>query len=115
MPLVEVTDRGLYQEDSFVSWADTSPPVPNWPRALRERLDPSKPPHVGALLGNTTFFSSLLVAAGLSGLVPVGLNQARRGEALARDVAKADCQLVLADSSVAVPPGVDYIDVESAD
>ncbi len=116
VPLVEVTDCGLYQEDSFVEAGPTIwPPVPNWPQR-RKRLDASKPPHVGALLGNTTFFSSLLVAAELSGLVPVGLHQTRRGEALARDIAKADCQLVLADSSVARgATGVDYIDVESAD
>ncbi|CRZ18984.1 long-chain-fatty-acid--CoA ligase FadD17 [Mycolicibacterium neworleansense] len=115
VPLAEVTDRGLYQEDSFVSWADHIAAGAALAAALRARLDPTKPPHVGALLGNTTFFSSLLVAAGLSGLVPVGLNQTRRGEALARDIGKADCQLVLADDPDAVPPGVDFIDVESAD
>lgn len=114
-PLAEVTDRGIHQEDSFVSWADHIAAGAQLAAALRARLDPSEPPHVGALLGNTTFFSSLLVAAGLDGLVPVGLNQTRRGAALARDIAHADCQLVLADSSVTVPPGVDYIDVESAD
>ncbi|MCV7067116.1 AMP-binding protein [Mycolicibacterium farcinogenes] len=114
-PLAEVTDRGIHQEDSFVSWAYHIAAGAQLAAALRARLDPSEPPHVGALLGNTTFFSSLLVAAGLDGLVPVGLNQTRRGEALARDIAHADCQLVLADSSVTVPPGVDYIDVESAD
>ncbi|MUL83930.1 MULTISPECIES: long-chain-fatty-acid--CoA ligase FadD17 [unclassified Mycolicibacterium] len=115
VPLAEVTDRGLYQDDSFVSWADHIAAGAQLAAALRARLDPTRPPHVGALLGNTTFFSSLLVAAGLDGLVPVGLNQTRRGEALARDIAHADCQLVLADSSVTVPPGVEYIDVESAD
>ncbi len=115
IPLAEVTDRGIYQEDSFVSWADHIAAGAQLAAALRARLDPTRPPHVGALLGNTTFFSSLLVAAGIDGLVPVGLNQTRRGEALARDIAKADCQLVLADSSVTVPPGVEYIDVESAD
>ncbi|MBU9763139.1 AMP-binding protein [Mycobacterium sp. TNTM28] len=113
VPLADVTDRGVYQEDSFVSWADHIAAGAALAAALRARLDPSKPPHVGALLGNTTFFSSLLVAAGLDGLVPVGLNQTRRGAALARDIAHADCQLVLADSSVTVPPGVEYIDVES--
>ncbi|TMS53765.1 long-chain-fatty-acid--CoA ligase FadD17 [Mycobacterium sp. DBP42] len=124
LPLAGVTDRGLYQEDSFVSWADHIAAGAQLAAALRARLDSrtrggqragAKPPHVGALLGNTTFFSSLLVAAGLTGLVPVGLNQTRRGEALARDIAKADCQLVLADDPDTVPPGVDFIDVESDD
>jgi fatty-acyl-CoA synthase len=115
VPLAEVTDRGLYQEDSFVSWADHIAAGAQLAAALRARLDPTRPPHVGALLGNTTFFSSLLVAAGLSGLVPVGLNQTRRGEALARDIVQADCQLVLTDNPDAVPSGVDFIDVESAE
>ncbi len=113
VPLAEATDRGIYQDDSFVSWADHIAAGARLAAALRARLDSHKPLHVGALLGNTTFFSSLLVAAALDGLVPVGLNQTRRGEALVRDIAHADCQLVLADSSVTVPPGVDYIDVES--
>ena len=69
--------------------------------ALRERLDPDRPPHVGVLLENTPFFSAMLVAAGMSGIVPVGLNPVRRGEALARDISKADCQLVLADAKSA--------------
>ena len=114
-PLAEVTDRGIYADDDFVSWAEHLAAGAQLAAALRARLDPALPPHVGVLLGNTPFFSSLLVAAGLDGLVPVGLNQTRRGDALARDIAHADCQLVLADSSVTVPPGVDYIDVESAE
>jgi len=50
------------------------------------------------MLGNTPLFSALLVAAGLSGVVPVGLNPTRRGAALRRDIAHADCQLVLTDT-----------------
>ena len=73
--------------------------------ALRARLDPDRPPHVGVLLGNTPFFSALLVAAALAGIVPVGLNPTRRGAALARDIAHADCQLVLADSTSAAALG----------
>ena len=85
--------------------------------ALTARLDPAKPPHIGVMLGNTTFFSTVLVAAGLAGLVTVGLNPTRRGEAFARDVARADCQLVLTDDVTALgdglPAGVACIDVES--
>ncbi|MBJ7465796.1 MAG: long-chain-fatty-acid--CoA ligase, partial [Mycolicibacterium sp.] len=55
----------------------------------------------------------LLVAAGLRGLVPVGLNPTRRGAALASDIARADCQLVLTDDPSVVPAGVDFIDVQS--
>ncbi|MEV5002338.1 AMP-binding protein [Nocardioides sp. LML1-1-1.1] len=58
-------------------------------------LDPGRPPHVGALLPNGPAFALHLAAAGLGGHVLVGLNSTRRGEALAADVAKADCQLVV--------------------
>ncbi len=71
-PLVEVDDRGVYFEESFTSWRDHIQQGAAVAAALHARLDPAKPPHVGVLLQNTPFFSSLLIAAGLTGLVPVG-------------------------------------------
>ena len=53
------------------------------------------------------------MAAGLSGLVLVGLNPVRRGAALDRDVAHADCQLVLSDTVDSVEVTVPLIDVAS--
>jgi fatty-acyl-CoA synthase len=115
-PLVDVDDRGVYFEDSFTSWRDHIQHGAAVGAALRARLDPTRPPHVGVLLQNTPFFSAVLVAAGLSGIVPVGLNPVRRGAALERDISHADCQLVLADSaSAAVLDGDDHIDVDSTD
>jgi fatty-acyl-CoA synthase len=115
VPLAEIEDRGVYFEDSFVSWRDHLRHGAAIAASLRERLDPTKPPHVGVLLENTPFFSAMLVAAGMSGIVPVGLNPVRRGEALARDIAHADCQVVLADSRSAAPLGdIDHVDVDSA-
>lgn len=113
-PLANVTDRGVYEDDSFVSWHDHLKDGARLAAALRARLDPAKPPHVGVLLANTTFFSTMLVAAGLAGLVPVGLNPTRRGEAFARDVARADCQLVLTDDPASVPEVIEIIDVQSS-
>ncbi len=112
-PLLDVTDRGVYEEDSFVCWRDHLLAGAQLAAALRARLDPARPPHVGVLLGNTTFFATVLVAAGLAGLVPVGLNPTRRGDAFARDVARADCQLVLTDDAASAPDGVDVVDVRS--
>jgi len=78
-------------------------------------MDPDRPPHVGVLLQNTPFFSALLIAAGLTGIVPVGLNPIRRGVALERDIRHADCQVVLADSASAAAVGdIDHIDVDSS-
>jgi fatty-acyl-CoA synthase len=112
-PLADVDDRGVYAGDDYVSWRDHIQRAADLAATLRARLDPDKPPHVGVLLDNTGFFSTVLVAAAMTGLVPVGLNPTRRGEALARDVARADCQLVLTDSAESVPDGVGYLDVES--
>jgi fatty-acyl-CoA synthase len=112
-PLADVSDRGIHCGDAFTSWRDHIAAGAQLAAALRARIDPSRPPHIGVLLGNTPFFSSLLVAAGLSGLVPVGLNPTRRGAALASDIARADCQLVLTDDPSTVPDGVNHIDVES--
>ncbi|MET0474130.1 MAG: long-chain-fatty-acid--CoA ligase FadD17 [Mycobacterium sp.] len=118
-PLVEVTDRGVYEGDSFVCWRDHLRAGAQVAAAITARLDPANPPHVGVMLGNTTFFSSVLVAAGLSGVVTVGLNPTRRGQAVARDVTRADCQLVLTDDVTAIadglPEGIPCIDVESAE
>ncbi|MGH3560970.1 MAG: long-chain-fatty-acid--CoA ligase FadD17, partial [Mycobacterium sp.] len=115
LPLVDVEDRGVYFEDSFTSWRDHIRDAAAIASALRARLEPTHPPHVGVLLENTPFFSALLAAAGLFGIVPVGLNPVRRGAALARDIGHADCQLVLADSRSAAALGdIAHINVDSA-
>lgn len=116
--LADVTDRGVHAEDGrFVSWQRHLGDAADLAAALWARMDPGKPPHVGVLLGNTPLFSALLVAAGLTGLVPVGLNPTRRGAALRRDIVHADCQLVLTDGDLALygdgfaPDGVPIVDV----
>ena len=113
-PLLDIDDRGVYFEDSFVSWRNHLRQGAAVAAALHARLDPSRPPHVGVLLENTPFFSSVLVAAGMTGIVPVGLNPVRRGAALHRDIEHADCQLVLADTNSAGTLGdIDHINVDS--
>ncbi|GAB1811388.1 long-chain-fatty-acid--CoA ligase FadD17 [Mycobacterium sp. MUNTM1] len=113
-PLTEIDDRGIYFEDSFTSWRDHLQHGAAIAAALRARLDPGRPPHVGVLLENTPFFSAMLAAAGMSGIVPVGLNPVRRGAALQRDIARADCQLVLADSKSAETLGdIEHLNADS--
>jgi fatty-acyl-CoA synthase len=115
VPLADIDDRGVYFEDSFVNWRNHLRHGAAVAATLRERLDPGRPPHVGVLLENTPFFSAVLVAAGMSGIVPVGLNPVRRGAALQRDIDHADCQLVLADTkSVATLTDIEHVDVDSA-
>jgi fatty-acyl-CoA synthase len=113
-PLADVDDRGVYFEETFTSWRAHIASGAAVAAALRARMDPDLPQHVGVLLQNTPFFSAVLVAAGLTGIVPVGLNPVRRGAALQRDVDHADCQLVLADSASADVVGdIEHIDVDS--
>jgi fatty-acyl-CoA synthase len=116
--LVDVDDRGIYADDgSYSTWRQHIQGAADLAAALRARLDPARPPHIGVLLSNTPFFSALLVAAAITGLVPVGLNPTRRGAALRRDIETADCQLVLADGDLDTygagfaPDGMAVIDV----
>jgi fatty-acyl-CoA synthase len=65
--------------------------------ALIGIADPDRPLHVGALLGNTPDMLTAMAAAALGGYVLCGINDTRRGDALARDIARADCQILLTD------------------
>ena len=65
--------------------------------ALIRIADPDRPLHVGALLGNTPEMLTAMAAAGLGGYVLAGINNTRRGAALARDILRADCQILLTD------------------
>jgi fatty-acyl-CoA synthase len=79
--------------------------------------DPARPLHVGSLLGNTPDMLTALAAAALGGYVLCGINTTRRGEGLARDIKKVDCQFVLTDPdhrhllADLELPGVTVIDV----
>jgi fatty-acyl-CoA synthase len=66
--------------------------------ALIDAADPGRPMHIGALLGNTPEMLRQMAAAGLGGYVLCGLNTTRRGEALAADIRRADCQFVVTDA-----------------
>ncbi len=58
-----------------------------------------RPIHIGVLLGNVPEYLFWLGAAALSGAVVVGINPTRRGEALAGDVRRTDCRLVVTDAA----------------
>src|SRR6202008_4157106 len=66
--------------------------------ALIAAADPQRPMHIGALLGNTTEMLIQMAAAGLGGYVLCGLNTTRRGDALAADIRRSDCQVVVPDA-----------------
>ena len=61
-------------------------------------LDIGEPPHLGVLLGNVPEYLFWLGAAAMAGAVVVGINPTRRGEALAGDVRRTDCSMVVTDA-----------------
>jgi fatty-acyl-CoA synthase len=84
--------------------------------ALLTLVDRHRPVHVGVLLGNTPEFLTQMAAAGLGGYVLCGLNTTRRGTALAADVRKSDCQIVVTDAEHrALLDGIDLAGVQVLD
>ncbi len=66
--------------------------------ALLAHADPARPLHIGALLGNSPAMLRSMAGAALGGYVLCGINTTRRGDGLAADIRRSDCQLVLADA-----------------
>lgn len=87
--------------------------------ALIRIADPDRPLHIGALLGNTPEMLTAMASAALGGYVLCGINDTRRGPALARDILRADCQILLTDLAHKELldgldlPGVQVFDVSS--
>ena len=119
--LSAVGDRGIRAGDGFTPWSEAVDEIAVRIAALREVLSSSSsssPPHVGLLLAGTPEHLHLLGAAACSEIVVAGLNPTRRGTALARDVALADCALILTDSAHeplldGLDPGVPVMSVDS--
>ena len=84
--------------------------------ALISLADSTRPLHVGALLSNGPEMLTAMAAAGLGGYVLCGVNNTRRGEALARDIGRADCQILLTDAAHrALLDGLDLTGVQVFD
>jgi fatty-acyl-CoA synthase len=79
-------------------------------------LDRDRPAHVGTLLGNSPAMLRAMAGAGLAGYVLCGINTTRRGEGLAADVRRAECQVLLTDAEhLPLLEGVDLGDVRVVD
>jgi len=107
--------------DRVWTWAEHLDEAAQQAAALIRLADPTRPLHVGTLLGNTPATLNAMAAAGLGGYVLCGVNTTRRGDGLARDIALADCQLLLTDSlhrpllDGLTLAGVRVLDVDSAE
>ncbi|MET3862487.1 fatty-acyl-CoA synthase [Dietzia sp. 2505] len=128
--LRDVRDRGIWSDGELTPWSQAVGAVAVRIAALRELLGSSStspvasspasasPPHVGLLLAGTPEYLHLLGAAACSEIVVAGLNPTRRGAALARDAALADCALILTDTDHAglldgLPIDIPVISVDS--
>jgi fatty-acyl-CoA synthase len=60
--------------------------------------DPSRPMHVGTLLGNGPDMLRMMAAGALGGFTLCGINNTRRGEGLASDLRRSECQLLVTDA-----------------
>ncbi|BBU21835.1 fatty-acid--CoA ligase FadD1 [Mycobacterium xenopi] len=83
--------------DRVWTWREHLAEASTMAAALIGIADPQRPLHVGALLGNTPEMLTAMAAAALGGYVLCGINDTRRGAALANDILRADCQLLLID------------------
>ena len=88
----------MMHEDRTWTWREHLAEAAAEASALIALTDPSRPMHVGALLGNTPAMLRSMAAAALGGYVLCGINTTRRGDGLAADIRRSDCQLVLADA-----------------
>ncbi len=83
--------------DGVRSWRQHLADAAHAAAALIDLADRDRHLHVGALLGNTPEMLTAMAAAALGGYVLCGINNTRRGAALAKDILRADCQLLLTD------------------
>ncbi|OBB61195.1 acyl-CoA synthetase [Mycobacterium sp. 852013-51886_SCH5428379] len=84
--------------DDSCTWREHVADASRQAAALIARSDPQRPLHVGVLLGNTPDMLTALAAAALGGYVLCGINTTRRGDALARDINRVDCQILIVNA-----------------
>lgn len=111
----------ILHEDTSITWREYLEGAAKRAGAIEEVLHgvwtenahtaASRPRHVATLLENTPEMLYALAAGALGGYVTVGLNATRRGESLARDIRKADVQVILTDSRL--EPLLDGLDLGS--
>lgn len=96
--LAESQTTGLAFEDKTWTWAETVGDAAARAHVLHGWAAPDRPLHVGVLLENTPEMIRALLAGAIGAHVTAGINATRRGEALAADVRRADCQVLLTDA-----------------
>jgi fatty-acyl-CoA synthase len=88
---------GLRFEDEQWTWREVVEASLLRAAWIRAQPGPS-PVHIGVLLGNVPEYIFWLGAAALANAVVVGINPTRRGQALAGDIARTDCRVLVTDA-----------------
>ncbi|HJQ05792.1 MAG TPA: AMP-binding protein [Nocardioides sp.] len=99
--LLQHADRdtaGILHGDRTWSWREVVAGAAARAHVLRAMGEGSRL-HVGVLLPNSPEMALALAAGAIGGHVTVGINATRRGAALASDVRRADCRILLTDSA----------------
>lgn len=89
--------RALVFEDRTWSWRELVAESAARAHTLHGMVDHDRPLHIGTLMENTPEMAMAIAAGAIGGHVTAGINATRRGAALAADVRRADCQVVLTD------------------
>jgi fatty-acyl-CoA synthase len=88
-------------EDRAWTFGDTFTEACRFANLFLGRRDACRPFHVGVLMDNLPAFVFAEFGCALSGAALVGLNPTRTGSFLARDIAHADCQIVIVEAKYA--------------
>ncbi len=98
--LTERTDdegTAIVHDSGTWTWREYLADARRMASAVLTAADPARPMHIGVLLGNTPTMLIAIAAGAVGGYVTAGINNTRRGEGLARDIRRADCQILLVD------------------
>ncbi|KAA1422036.1 AMP-binding protein [Nocardioides humilatus] len=111
---------GLAFEDRSWTWQEYVAESAARAHVLRGLLDPQRPPHVGVLMENTPEMAMAIAGGAIGGHVTAGINATRRGAALAADIRRADCQILLTDTEhlsllEGLDLGIPVVDTDGAD
>ncbi len=87
----------LRYHDHRITFAQYYEECVRWANLLLALRDSRGRFHVGVLLDNTPDYLYALGGAALAGAVVVGVNNTKRGEHLARDIAHSDCQILVTE------------------
>ncbi|TDZ79977.1 Long-chain-fatty-acid--CoA ligase FadD17 [Mycobacteroides salmoniphilum] len=114
-------NAGLIYRGKTWTWREHMAAAARHAAVLIRMADPDRPLHIGTLLGNTPAMATAMAAAAQGGYILCAINNTRRGDGLARDIHKADVQILLIDAEHGPLlesldlPGIVVIDVDGAD